>query len=145
MILCERSHFGAYSMTNTEITDKLKQASDGLLCMSESEYPFEVFLWEGVAPVTEVKVLQQTNHASDTPVQVVTVDDFFRVATTPEDWHEEEEKEMVKKFQALVETIKANLNNPQVYRLGKIEIDAYIVGETPTGNLAGLSTKVVET
>lgn len=132
-------------MTNTEITDKLKQASDGLLCMSESEYPFEVFLWEGVAPVTEVKVLQQTNHASDTPVQVVTVDDFFRVATTPEDWHEEQEKEMVKRFQALVETIKANLNNPQVYRLGKIEIDAYIVGETPTGNLAGLSTKVVET
>ncbi len=131
--------------TNTEIIDKLKTTSNGLLCTSESEYPFEVFLWSGVAPVTEVKVLQQTNHASDTPVQVVTVDDFFRVATTPEDWHEEEEKEMVKRFQALVETIKANLNNPQVYRLGKIEIDAYIVGETPTGNLAGLSTKVVET
>jgi hypothetical protein len=33
----------------------------------------------------------------------------------------------------------------QVYRLGKIEIDVYVVGETPTGNLAGLSTKVIET
>jgi len=32
-----------------------------------------------------------------------------------------------------------------VYRLSKIEIDVYIIGETPAGDLAGLSTKVVET
>lgn len=132
-------------MTDKEIVDQLKLASEGLLFMSESEYPFEVFLWSATAPATPEKVLQQTNHPQDTPLEVVEVDDFFRVATTEEDWHGDEEKEMVVKFRALVDTIKANLNNPQVYRLGKIEIDAYIVGETPTGNLAGLSTKVVET
>ena len=132
-------------MTNTEITDKLKQASNGLLCTSESEYPFEAFLWSGVAPVTEVKVLQQTNHPQDTPLEVVEVNDFFRVATTSEDWHGEEEKQMVARFKALVNTIKTNLSNAQVYRLGKIEIDVYVVGESSTGDLAGLSTKVVET
>jgi Nuclease A inhibitor-like protein len=132
-------------MTNTEILDQLKAASDGLLCMSESEYPFEVFLWEAAAPATDVKIIQQTNHSQDTLVEIVTVDDFFRVAITPEDWHGDEEKETVKKFQNLVQTIKANLNNPQVYRLGKIEIDVYIIGETPTGDLAGLATKVIET
>ena len=145
MILCERSHFGAYSMTNTQITDKLKQASDGLLMISESEYPFEAFSWSAAAPVTPEKVLQKTNHPQDAPLQVVTVDDFFKVATTEEDWHGDEEKEIVAKFRALVDTIKANLSNPQVYRLGEIEIDVYIVGETSAGDLAGLSTKVVET
>ncbi|MHC5723221.1 MAG: nuclease A inhibitor family protein [Nostoc sp.] len=131
--------------TNSEILDQLKQASDSLLFTSESEYPLEVFLWEGVAPITPEKVVQQTNHPQDTPIKIVGVDDFLSVATTPEDWHGEEEKATVNKFKTLVQTIKSSLKNPQVYRLGEIEIDAYIVGETPTGDLAGLSTKVVET
>ncbi|MBD2525657.1 nuclease A inhibitor family protein [Nostoc sp. FACHB-133] len=131
--------------TNSEILDQLKLASDGLLFMSESEYPFEVFLWEDAAPITPQKVIQQTNHPQDIPIKIVQIDDFFQVATTEEDWHEEEEKATVKRFQALVQTLKENLSNLQVYRLGEIEIDVYVIGQTPTGNLAGISTKVVET
>ncbi|WP_416209799.1 nuclease A inhibitor family protein [Nostoc sp. LEGE 06077] len=49
--------------TNSEILEQLKQASEGLLFMSESDYPIEVCLWEGVAPpVTLEIVLQQTSH-----------------------------------------------------------------------------------
>ncbi|MBC1218558.1 nuclease A inhibitor family protein [Nostoc sp. UCD121] len=131
--------------TNSEILDQLKLASDGLLFMSESEYPFEVFLWEDITPVTPQKVVQQTNHPQDTPIKIVEIDDFFQVATTEEDWHEEEEKATVKRFQALVQTLKENLTNLQVYRLGNKEIDVYVVGQTPALNLAGISTKVVET
>ncbi|HEY9801533.1 MAG TPA: nuclease A inhibitor family protein [Leptolyngbyaceae cyanobacterium] len=129
----------------SEILDLLRTASDGLLMMSESDYPLEIFLWEDAAPTTPQKVMQYTDHPQDTPVQIVGVDDFFRVATTVYDWQGEEEKAIVQKFQSLVQTIKSSLKNPQVYRMGSIEIDAYIVGETPTGDLAGLSTKVVET
>ncbi|MEH2147578.1 nuclease A inhibitor family protein [Nostoc sp.] len=131
--------------TNSEILDQLRTSANGLLMMSESEYPFEVFLWEGIAPATPEKVVQQTHHSQDTPVEIVEIDDFFKVATTEEDWHGEEEKATVNKFKTLVQTIKSSLKNPQVYRLGEIEIDAYIVSETPTGDLVGLSTKVVET
>jgi hypothetical protein len=131
--------------TDSEILDQLKLASDGLLFMSESEYPFEVFLWERVGLLTPEKILQQTNHNQDTPVKVASLDDFFRVAVTEEDWHGEEEKETVKRFQALVEILKANLTNLQVYRLGEIEIDVYVIGQTPSGDSIGLSTKVVET
>lgn len=132
-------------MTNKEITDQLLAASEGLLWTSESEYPFEVFLWEGAARLTHEEVIQKTGHSSDTPIESVTVDNFFSVATTSEDWHGDEEKEMVAKFKALVQTIKLNLANSTVYRLGEIEIDVYIIGEIPSGSLAGLSTKVVET
>jgi hypothetical protein len=132
-------------MTNKEITDQLKATSEGLFWMSESEYPFEVFLWEGAARLTHEEVIQKTGHSSDTPIETVTVDNFFSVATTEEDWHGDEEKETVAKFKALVQTIKLNLANSTVYRLGEIEIDVYIIGEIPSGSLAGLSTKVVET
>ena len=134
-------------MNNSEIIEQLKSASDGLLCMSESEYPFEVFSWESqeLLPLTTEKILQQTGHPQDTPVEVVTVDNFFRVATTEQDWYGEEEKETLQKYQALVETLKQNLSSPEVYRLGEREIDVYIVGQTPAGGLTGLSTKVIET
>ncbi|QLE53673.1 nuclease (plasmid) [Nostoc sp. C057] len=131
--------------TNSEILDQLRTAANGLLMMSESEYPFEVFLWEDAAPVTPQKVIQQTNHPQDTPIKIVGIDDFFQVATTEEDWHEEEEKATVKRFQALVQTLKENLSNLQVYRLGEIEIDVYVIGQTPSVDSIGLSTKVVET
>lgn len=129
---------------NSEILEQLKRATDGLLFMSESEYPFSVFLWEITPEATPEKVSQQTNHPIDTPVKIVGFDDFFQVATTEEDWHGEEEKKIVKRFQSLVQMLKENLSNLQVYRLGEIEIDVYVVGETPTGNLAGIATKIVE-
>jgi hypothetical protein len=129
---------------NREIIQELQQAAHGLLFMSESEYPCEVCLWSD-AEATPETIVQLTNHSQDTPVEVEEVDDFFHVATTPQDWHEEAEKETVQKFQKLVQVIKANLNNIKVYRLGEIEIDVYIIGKTPTGDLAGISTKVVET
>ncbi|MHC5747976.1 MAG: nuclease A inhibitor family protein [Nostoc sp.] len=131
--------------TNSEILDQLRTSANGLLMMSESEYPFEVFLWEGIAPATPEKVVQQTNHPQNTPVEIVGIDDFFKVATTAEDWHGEEEKATVNKFQALVQTLKENLSNLQVYRLRHKEVNIYIVGQTPTGNLAGISTQIVET
>lgn len=130
--------------TSADIIEKLKQASSGLQCMSEADYPFEVFEWKGQEPKAEA-VIQQTNHTPDTPVEVVPLDDFFKNATQEEDWYNNEEKETVKRYQALVETLKTNLSDVQVYRLGTVEIDVYIAGKTPSGDLAGLSTKVVET
>lgn len=131
--------------TNSEIIAIFKQASEGLLFMSESEYPILVFLWSGIAPVTPEKVVQQTDHSPDTPIKVIAVDDFFRIATKEEDWHSPSEQETVKRFQNLVQVIKANLSNPQVYRLGSKEVDVYILGTTPSSDLAGLSTKIIET
>jgi Nuclease A inhibitor-like protein len=67
------------------------------------------------------------------------------MATQAEDWHDEEEREIVQRFQHLVSVLKQNLSNIQVYRVGSIEIDAYILGVTPSGNWMGLSTQLVET
>jgi ATP:corrinoid adenosyltransferase len=132
--------------TNTsDIVDKLKLASNGLQYMSESDYPFDVFQWVGQELNTAETVIQQTGHTPDTQVEVVQLDEFFRNTTQEQDWHNEEEKETVKRYQALVETLKTNLADLQVYRLGTVKIDVYIVGKTPSGDLAGVSTKVVET
>jgi hypothetical protein len=76
---------------------------------------------------------------------MLAVDEFFARAIQEEDWHDEEERETVKRFQNLVSVLKQNLSHLQVFRVGNINIDAYIVGVTPSGDWTGLSTKLVET
>lgn len=132
-------------MTN-EITGILKQSSADLLMMSESDYPFEVVFWTGpVDSLTTQKLLQLTNHPQDSQVEEVDLDYLFRNCAYEKEWHDEQQKQNVKKFQNLVQTLKNNLNEIKVYRIGTINIDVYILGKTPSGDLAGLSTKVVET
>jgi hypothetical protein len=131
-------------MTNT-IIDQLKKATDSLLMMSESEYPFEVILWNEKEPLTTPKILQLTNHPQDSPIEEVELEYFFRNCAFEKEWHNEIQKEEVKKFQVLLQTLKDNLNEIKVYRVGTISIDVYIIGKTSDKNLAGISTKVIET
>ncbi|YAF96566.1 MAG: nuclease A inhibitor family protein [Nodularia sp. CChRGM 3473] len=133
-------------MTN-EITKKLRQASDDLLMMSESDYPFEVFLWSNQAreDLTNQKILELTNHPQDTSIETVELDDLFRNCAEEKEWHDEIQKQNVQKFQSLVKMLKDNLTDIKVYRLGTIEIDVYVVGKTLSGDLAGVSTKLIET
>ncbi|MEH2208776.1 MAG: nuclease A inhibitor family protein [Nostoc sp.] len=133
-------------MTN-EITEKLKQASDGLLMISESEYPFEAFLWSNQAqePMTAQKLLQLTGHPQETSVEEIELDYFFRNCTQEKEWHDEIQKQNVPKFKSLVKMLQDTFTDINIYRIGTINIDVYIVGKTPSGDLAGISTKVVET
>lgn len=131
-------------MTNT-ITTQLSSAAQGLLFLSESDAPFEVVHWSAQGELTPTKLLQLTEHPPDAPVELRTVDEFFEVATAEEDWHDEDERETVQRFQNLVSILKQNLSQLQVYRVGDRSIDAYIVGVTPSGEWAGLATKLVET
>jgi hypothetical protein len=110
------------------VLKKLQTLTDGLLMMSESDYPFEII--EGVG---ELK-----------PDKELTLDEFFCNCTTHQDWHNEEEAAEVIRFQELVSFLKDNLEDVKVYLCGECEIDVYIIGNM-NGDLVGLRTKVVRT
>lgn len=133
------------SNSKNEIITKLSNASDGLLWLSESEYPFEIIMWEDATDLTADKLLQQLEKPSDTPVQTTDVDRFFAPAIASEDWHNEEQKAEVEQYRKLVDELKTNLTDIQVYCVGEVEIDIYIIGKTSDGSIAGVSTMAVET
>ena len=58
--------------------------------------------------ILPTKLLQLTNHPPDAPVKVLSADDFFARATQEEDWHDEEERETVKRFHNKVSVLKQN-------------------------------------
>jgi hypothetical protein len=137
----------AMTNPNTGLLDQLKKASEGLLFISESEAPIEPFLWESSenATLDTQTILQKAGQSLDTPISVVELDNFFQNATTYQEWHSPQERERVAKFQTLAETLKQNLNEIKVYRIGHRTIDVCIVGQTTAGDYAGLFTKTIET
>ena len=83
--------------------------------------------------------------AADAPIERLSIDDFFTNAVTPRDWHSDEEKATVLKFQNLVTSVKENLQNIQVLKINTIKRDVYILGIQQNGSIGGLKTLVVET
>ncbi|RUR72180.1 hypothetical protein DSM107007_58150 [Nostoc sp. PCC 7120 = FACHB-418] len=95
--------------------------------------------------MTNQKLLELTGHPPETSVETVDLDYLFRNCAVEKEWHDDIQKQDVQKFQTLVTKLKDNLTDIKVYRLGTIDIDVYIVGKTPSGDLAGIFTKVIET
>lgn len=130
--------------TDDEILSELKEASAGLLFMSESEYPFEAVRL-GTDEPTPASLRRLSGGAADTPVETQSLEDFFRVAVSEEDWRNAAERADAKKYQALAALLKENLKHVKAYRVGSVNIPVYLIGQSAQGNWLGLSTRVVET
>ena len=132
------------SMNEQELVNQISKASEGLLWLSESDYPFETVYWENIDSI-ESKLLEATNSVGHTMLQVKELDDFFSQTTQEEDWYNDEEMLICKRYQALADLLRTHLTDIKVYRVGEVEVSCYILGKTESGAIAGLSTISVET
>ena len=131
-------------MKDIELIKQLSQASEGLLWLSESDYPFETIYWKDVVDI-DAKLREVIDCSLDTPIEVRELENFFRRVTKEEDWDEEEEMLRCKRYRELVNLLQTHLRDIKVYRVGEIEVNCYILGRTKSGSIIGLSTISVET
>ena len=130
-------------MTIKEIIDRLSTLSKGLLFPSESEYPLEPFIWES-ATLTPETILTRSLQPSGTAIESITLEEFFTPVIVDEDWFDDEDREIAQRFRDLQSAIATTLENVQVFKVGTVEIDVYIVGAIGP-DLVGLKTTVIET
>ncbi|MFN3562016.1 MAG: nuclease A inhibitor family protein [Chloroherpetonaceae bacterium] len=133
-------------MTKEELIAQLREKIDGLYFPSESDFPFEVIVWEHFADelFNTEKWLAHVGLPTDSPIENTSIDYLFRNLSVEQEWHDEVQKEQVAQFKALQELLQANLTDLTVYRVGRIEITIFIVGKF--GNdVVGLKTQAVET
>jgi Nuclease A inhibitor-like protein len=130
-----------------ELLDQLKEASKDLLWISESEAPFEAFVWENTTleGLDHRTLLERVDRDENTTIASQDLDTFFEQATQIQDWQNESEQTIVYQYQQLVDTLKQHLSDLQVYKIGETNLDLYIIGKTADGDLVGLATKAVET
>ena len=118
------------------VLDALRQASKGLVFMSETDAPLEPFAWEGGGKLTRERVRELAGAEKGTAVEQTTLADFFGAVPS-------EDKD---KFDALTKTLQEQLSGVKVYKVGdEAERQVYLVGKAPDGRWAGLKTTVVET
>ena len=139
------SHDSLDLLPDSKFIKELTIAVKDLLWISESEYPFQVVYWHDLEHFSQETLLQQNNYNPDTKVTIKELQSFFSSATKEQDWHNKEEHAEVQRYQLLVSLLENNLQNIQVYRVGEVEIDVYILGKTEHKAIAGLLTKIVET
>ena len=141
----DQSQNSSDSLKNSQLVQELTTACEGLLWFSEAEYPFQVIYWDDLESWNLDTLLEQENVPADTKFEIQDLLTFFDSAITEQEWHNELEKAEVKRYQTLINILNSNLHNIQVYLLGEIEIDVYILGRVNENAIAGLKTKVVAT
>ena len=110
--------------------EELKNATTGLLVMSESDYPFELIQWNGETLITAEYLCSISDRPEGTRIEEIGMKQFLG------------ENERFRKLQAVIET---NLADVKVYKVGAINIPVYIVGRSPEGHWLGVSTRLIQT
>ena len=123
----------------------LETLSAGLVHISEADHPVSVV---HLAQHDEPSALQLSlllGRPSLLAMQVVSVAAFFASATTDQAFHSAAERAVVERYRALVRFLTDELADSRAYRLGRIDIDVFVLGRTSDGEWAGVATKVIET
>lgn len=121
-----------------KLIDDIKLLTDGLLYLSESEFPFEAKALGN----DKTAALQQLG-IDENKAKQNTVEKFFEKLTTPQDWHSDADKINLSRFVALRDFVLTNWKETTVYKQGATEIDIHIVGQAD--QFYSLSTKAIET
>jgi hypothetical protein len=126
---------GLCVMSRDNTVDALRDACKGLVFISESDAALEPFQWNDVTDLTPENIIAQAGAAKGTPVECVTLDQFFRAVS----------KEDKPQFDNLAGVLRKYLSDIKVYKVGQTEKVVFIVGTTADGTWAGVKTSVVET
>ncbi|MEM8613085.1 MAG: nuclease A inhibitor family protein [Cyanobacteria bacterium P01_H01_bin.105] len=130
--------------TTQDLLPELKAACKGLLWRSETDCPLEVtVLPSDQQPLSIDRLLD--SYPDDTPVSIVGLDDFFGQATVERAWFDSRELILVERYRNLRDLLETTLENLKVYRIGRVEIDVYVIGKTEDEQVIGVKTKIVET
>jgi hypothetical protein len=125
--------------------EEIRKASEGLWYISETDAEIQPFVGKKAENVTKEELLKQIGKESDTPVEEREFSELFERLTKIQDWFGEEEKIAADKFASLKELLEGNLRDLRVFKVGRIELDIYVVGINSEGILMGIKTKAVET
>jgi hypothetical protein len=128
------------------ITD-LKRAARGLTFQSESDYPVEPFTMkgEGRQSLSAKDLIEAEHLPAGSAVKELNLDGFFGNAMQEQEWQDAAQRKSAGRFRKLVQTLKENLTDIKVYRIGDVEAAVYVIGRSASGDFAGVKTRVVET
>jgi len=135
------------SQPDPALRQRLEQAAEGLLYTSESDRPFEFFFLPGTGnqPPGAEAFARLIGAEPGAPAAESDVDTFFERHVERIDPVDTAAQQFRPRFERLRETLRNELRWTTVYRIGRVEVQCFVVGGDGRGNLTGLRTVAVET
>jgi hypothetical protein len=121
---------------------ELEPILEGLLYMSESDYPFEDYSVadSGAGPITPAHLLDLLGLPADTVTETRTVDQFFEWPLQGDDGA---------KYQQLHDVLELRLTDLAVIRVfdpqNQAQVHVFVIGRTGCAEIAGVRTIAIET
>ena len=132
----------------SELRAEVLAAAEGLVYTSESDRPFEWWELPGGAagwPYGADEFARRIGAAAGAPVEERTLDRLFKPHIETVDPQDTRALEIRPRYEALKRLLATRLRDVRVFRIGRVEIDTWAVGDDGRGNLAGVRTVAVET
>jgi hypothetical protein len=124
-------------------SEQIKTIVKDLYYISETDSEVFPFVGETATNVSADELLRQLGRIDSVEERVF--EDFYKRLTEIQEWFGDEETATANKFSELKELLMKNLKDLKVFKVGKIQVDIYIVGLNSESILAGVWTKAVET
>jgi hypothetical protein len=123
----------------TVFAQQMTPVIDGLLYMSESDYPFELVSYPDTAsgPITPQHMLELLNLPASTVVEQRTFDEFFTAYLL--------NGSDGSRYQQMRTILESELTDTTVIRVGEVQVHIYLVGRNKCSQVAGLTTISIET
>lgn len=135
------------AFTLAQFCAALQQQASGLYYISEREYPFEVvsFLPPAGQSLATADVWLLAGQPAGAFIETVSLADFFRNRTRVSPQADAETARVGQGLRQLQAFLEQHLQGLQVYRIGRRQVTALILGQLPGQGFAGLKTRVIET
>ncbi len=140
--LSERETAGAQK---DSLAKQIQETTADLYYISETDALILPFVGQPAQSVSREAILEQTENAPDSPVEERTFTEFFARLIEIQDWFGDEEIKTAENFLLLKKLLENNLRDLKVYKIGKVQIDIYVVGLDAKNILTGIKTKAIET
>jgi len=122
---------------------KIAEISHGIVYISETDAAIETFAAGKRDAVDSRYLFEKDSHEKE--VKEISLDRFLPRLREQRDWFGPGKKEKAKRFAKLEALLRENLRDLKVFKVGRIQIDIYVVGLDADNDLVGIKTKAVET
>ncbi|UOQ55692.1 nuclease A inhibitor family protein [Hymenobacter cellulosivorans] len=141
----ETTSTSAVNTATDPTAQQLRNLTQGLQFVSESDAPLEVVsLAAPAGAVTDAELLELTGQPAGTKVETVDLMHFLRNHTADDGVLGD--PALSNRYKALQMFMKQELDETKVYRVGTgPQVQAYALGRTSDGKLAGFKTVLTET
>lgn len=126
------------------IQNELTLLIQDLFWVSESDEPFELMNELQIPENTRIEKWVVDKLNLDKPIEIATIDFFFKNVIVHHEWQDEAAKESVDKFKRIYQLFQTKFEETIVLRSGDFEKTILIVGKTADNELVILKTKSIE-